>query len=73
MNVDFTDEFAVDGILRSIRKKFGPQQKLAYSNIINHHLVMAARELEGREALPSAGVIDSQSANTTKGVRHLGL
>ena len=28
---------------------------------INHHLVMAARELEGREAGPSAGVIDSQS------------
>ena len=30
---------------------------------INHHLVMAARELEGREAGPSAGVIDSQSVN----------
>ncbi|KKC31032.1 transposase [Devosia psychrophila] len=28
---------------------------------INHHLVMAVRELEGREACPSAGVIDSQS------------
>lgn len=26
--------------------------------IINHHLVMTARELEGREASPSAGVID---------------
>ncbi len=28
---------------------------------INHALVMDARELEGREASPSAGVIDSQS------------
>jgi transposase len=34
--------------------------------IINHHLVMTARELEGREASPSAGVIDSQSVKTTE-------
>ena len=33
---------------------------------INHHLVMAAREAEGREASPSAGVIDSQSVKTTE-------
>jgi len=33
---------------------------------INHHLVMQARELEGREASPSAGVIDSQSVKTTE-------
>jgi transposase len=33
---------------------------------INHHLVMAARELEGREASPTAGVIDSQSVKTTE-------
>ena len=33
---------------------------------INHLLVMAARELEGREASPTAGVIDSQSVKTTE-------
>ena len=33
---------------------------------INHHLVMAAREADGREASPSAGVIDSQSIKTTE-------
>lgn len=33
---------------------------------INHHLVMQAREAEGREASPTAGVIDSQSVKTTE-------
>ena len=33
---------------------------------INHHLVMAARDLEDREASPSAGVIDSQSVKSTE-------
>jgi transposase len=33
---------------------------------INHHLVQAARELEGREASPTASVIDSQSVKTTE-------
>ncbi len=33
---------------------------------INHYLVAAARELEGREASPTAGVIDSQSVKTTE-------
>lgn len=33
---------------------------------ISNHLVMDARELEGREASPTAGVIDSQSVKTTE-------
>jgi putative transposase len=33
---------------------------------INHLMVMSARELEGREASPSAGLIDSQSVKTTE-------
>ena len=33
---------------------------------VNHALVMLAREQEGREASPSAGVIDSQSVKTTE-------
>lgn len=33
---------------------------------INHLLVMAVREADGREASPSAGVIDSQSVKTTE-------
>jgi len=33
---------------------------------INHTLVMHAREQEGREAQPTAGVIDSQSVKTTE-------
>lgn len=33
---------------------------------INHALVMATREAEGREASPTAGVIDSQSVKTTE-------
>lgn len=33
---------------------------------INHALLMVAREVHGREASPSAGVIDSQSVKTTE-------
>ena len=33
---------------------------------LNHHLLMAAREAAGREASPSAGVIDSQSVKPTE-------
>jgi transposase len=34
--------------------------------LINHALVMASREKTGREASPTAGVIDSQSVKTTE-------
>jgi len=33
---------------------------------INHALLTAAREAEGRDAAPSAGVIDSQSVKSTE-------
>ena len=33
---------------------------------ISNHLVDEARELEGREASPSAGIIDSQSVKATE-------
>ena len=33
---------------------------------INRHLLIAARQAEGRDASPSAGVIDSQSVKTTE-------
>lgn len=33
---------------------------------INHLMVMSARELDGREASPTAGIIDSQSVKTTE-------
>jgi len=33
---------------------------------INHHLVMETGELEGKQASPTAGVIDSQSVKTTE-------
>ena len=37
---------------------------------INHHLLMEARQAEGREASASAGVIDSQSVKTPKAAGH---
>jgi putative transposase len=33
---------------------------------LHHHLLMAVREAEGREASPSVGIVDSQSVRTTE-------
>jgi hypothetical protein len=43
-----------------------PFQKLPFWETINFQLVMAVRELDGREASPTAGIIDSQSVKTTE-------
>lgn len=50
----------------TVRRYFYDWRNNGLLRKINHHLVMAARELEGREASPSAGVIDSQSVKTTE-------
>ena len=50
----------------TVRRYFYEWRNSGLLRTINHHLVMAAREREGREASPSAGVIDSQSVKTTE-------
>lgn len=61
---------------RMLPKEFPPRstvQRYFYAwcsegtlRTLNHQLLMAAREAAGREASPSAGVIDSQSVKTTE-------
>jgi transposase len=61
---------------RSLPKNFPPFTTVQYYfyawraaglwAALNHELLMLARELEGREASPTAGVIDSQSVKTTE-------
>ena len=61
---------------RMLPKEFPPRstiQRYFYAwrsegtlRALNHHLLLAAREAAGREASPSAGVIDSQSVKTTE-------
>ena len=50
----------------TVQRYFYEWRALGLWSRINHHLVMEARELEGREASPTAGVIDSQSVKTTE-------
>ena len=50
----------------TVRRYFYDWRDSGLLRTINHHLVMAARELEGREASPTAGVIDTQSVKSTE-------
>ena len=45
--------------LSTVQRYFHDWRDSGLLRTMNHHLVMEARELEGREASPSAGVIDS--------------
>ncbi|SNT74063.1 IS5 family transposase [Amphiplicatus metriothermophilus] len=50
----------------TVQKYFYRWRDEGLLEIISHRLVAAAREREGREAQPTAGVIDSQSVKTTE-------
>ena len=50
----------------TVQRYFYPWRNSGLLRQINHMLVMAAREEQGREASPTAGVIDSQSVKTTE-------
>lgn len=50
----------------TVQRYFYEWREMGLWSRINHHLVMETRELEGKEASPTAGVIDSQSVKTTE-------
>lgn len=50
----------------TVQRYFYPWRDSGVWHRLNHILLMRAREAEGREASPSAGVIDSQSVKTTE-------
>ncbi len=50
----------------TVQKYFWRWRDEGLLRTVNNELVMAAREREGREASPTAGVIDSQSVKTTE-------
>ncbi|OQM73805.1 IS5 family transposase [Manganibacter manganicus] len=50
----------------TVQNYFYAWRDIGILRAVNNTLVMAAREQEGREASPSAGVIDSQSVKTTE-------
>ena len=45
--------------LSTVQRYFHDWRDSGLLRTMNHHLVMEARELEGREASPSASMIDS--------------
>tara|TARA_R110002124_G_scaffold101639_2_gene249290 strand:- start:5006 stop:5566 length:561 start_codon:yes stop_codon:yes gene_type:complete len=50
----------------TVRVYFYAWRNMGLWSTINQLLVMSVREIEGREASPSTGVIDSQSVKTTE-------
>jgi putative transposase len=52
--------------MTTVQGYFYEWTRMGLFETINHLLVMSTRELEGREANPTAGVIDSQSVKTTE-------
>ena len=50
----------------TVQRYFYPWRDRGLWQTINHALVMLARQSEGRETSPSAGIIDSQSVKTTE-------
>jgi len=52
--------------MTTVQRYFYAWRDMGLWNTINHQLLMNYREATGREASPSAGVIDSQSVKTTE-------
>jgi transposase len=50
----------------TVQRYFYPWRDVGLWRTIDHAFAVQAREAEGREASPSAGIIDSQSAKTTE-------
>ena len=52
--------------MKTVQAYFYAWRDVSILEVMNHLLVAAVRELEGRTATPTAGVIDSQSVKTTE-------
>jgi putative transposase len=50
----------------TVQRYFYAWRDMGLWQTINHLLVMTARQIEGREASPTAGIIDSQSVKTSE-------
>jgi transposase len=53
-------------LFSTVQRFFYRWRDAGLGQTIDHSLVMRAREASGREASPSAGIIDSQSVKTTE-------